>query len=102
MSSFSACVSNRAQGAGEAEAELCAEVERDLAHHFENIQRVTDSTTLPGMLGEMEAHLNRKADTDHLLQLLRCGTYMSASHTRVAQVATRRTTRPARTWSHIQ
>ncbi|KAK9811692.1 hypothetical protein WJX72_008483 [[Myrmecia] bisecta] len=58
------------EAAGES---LHQEVDRDLQHHFHNIQRVMDSTTLPGMLGEMEAHLNRKADADHLLQRLREG-----------------------------
>ena len=47
------------------------EAEKNLQAHFENIQRISDSTTLPQMLGELEKGLERVASIDVILSELR-------------------------------
>ena len=52
-----------------------AEVEdaaANLVHHFHSVQVISDSTTLPQMMLELEKHLNRSAAVDVLIERLRC------------------------------
>ena len=49
------------------------EADENLASHFVSVQSISDTTTLPQMLEELERHLNRAASLDALILQLRCG-----------------------------
>lgn len=51
---------------------LQKEADDNLANHFESVQTISDATTLPQMLEELERHLNRAASMDALILRLRC------------------------------
>lgn len=50
---------------------LQKEADDNLANHFESVQAISDATTLPQMLEELERHLNRAASVDALILRLR-------------------------------
>ena len=60
-------------GSGAARQRAQAEADENLASHFISVQSISDSTTLPQMLEELERHLNRAASLDALILQLRCG-----------------------------
>ena len=47
------------------------EADENLASHFVSVQSISDTTTLPQMLEELERHLNRAASLDALILQLR-------------------------------
>lgn len=49
------------------------DAQRSLQNHFENIQRISDGTTLPQLLVELERGLDRAASIDLILAELRSG-----------------------------
>ena len=76
------------------------EAEKNLQAHFENIQRISDGTTLPQMLLELERGLERAASVDLILGELRLvpvtvivrkGQNSGSSHVRVFAVVVWRT-----------
>jgi hypothetical protein len=54
-----------------AKQRLQRDADENLAHHFLSVQAISDSTTLPQMLEELERHLNRAASVDALILKLR-------------------------------
>lgn len=63
-------------GEGQSEVEtakqqLQRDADENLAHHFQSVQGISDTTTLPQMLEELERHLNRAASVDVLILRLR-------------------------------
>ena len=58
-------------GSAAARQRAQAEADENLASHFISVQSISDSTTLPQMLEELERHLNRAASLDALILQLR-------------------------------
>ncbi|CAL5229934.1 g13360 [Coccomyxa viridis] len=58
-------------GSAAARQSAQAEADENLASHFISVQSISDSTTLPQMLEELERHLNRAASLDALILQLR-------------------------------
>ena len=54
-----------------AKQRLQRDANENLAHHFLSVQSISDATTLPQMLEELERHLNRAASVDALILKLR-------------------------------
>ena len=65
-------VSGAAAGLGASRHRLQKDADENLASHFQSVQSISDATTLPQMLEELERHLNRAANLDALILRLRC------------------------------
>ena len=51
---------------------LQKEADDNLENHYKSVQTISDATTLPQMLDELDRHLNRAAGLDALILRLRC------------------------------
>ena len=58
-------------GSAAARQQAHKEADENLASHFVSVQSISDTTTLPQMLEELERHLNRAASLDALIMQLR-------------------------------
>ena len=58
-------------GSAAARQQAQKEADENLASHFVSVQSISDTTTLPQMLEELERHLNRAASLDALILQLR-------------------------------
>ena len=58
-------------GSAAARQGMQREADENLASHFVSVQSISDTTTLPQMLEELERHLNRAASLDALILQLR-------------------------------
>ena len=67
---------------------LQKEADDNLANHFESVQTISDATTLPQMLEELERHLNRAASMDALILRLRCAHLVDDGYCAVWYAAT--------------
>ena len=59
--------SSAATGTGTSKQRLEKDADENLANHFQAVQAISDSTTLPQMLEELERHLNRAASLAALI-----------------------------------
>lgn len=62
---------NKRLGAETARQQQQKDADENLANHFVSVQTISDTTTLPQMLEELERHLNRAASLDALVLRLR-------------------------------
>lgn len=62
---------NRRPGSETARQKQQKDADDNLANHFVSVQTISDTTTLPQMLEELERHLNRAASLDALVLRLR-------------------------------
>ena len=62
---------NRRLGTESARQQQQKDADENLANHFVSVQTISDTTTLPQMLEELERHLNRAASLDALVLRLR-------------------------------
>ncbi len=58
-------------GSAAARQRMQKEADENLASHFVSVQSISDTTTLPQMLEELERHLNRAASLDAIILQLR-------------------------------
>lgn len=62
---------DRRPGSESARQQMQRDADENLANHFTSVQTISDTTTLPQMLEELERHLNRAASLDALVLKLR-------------------------------
>lgn len=62
---------NKRHGPESARQQQQRDADENLANHFASVQTISDTTTLPQMLEELERHLNRAASLDALILRLR-------------------------------